>query len=212
MQSCKTTTKKIGKAKSRNNFKSHTKTFDERRPAPSTLSKKNPLADRASEALEKLTNAYRAVTVPILEALVFIQKPTKIAYNALRLFTLFINAFRDIQDKWPRQYLNNWPNLVNYVAHSPSSKELCLELQKLKKIVTRPHLATISEETYQELHRIREEFLDGRDQKFVMRYYSNCKEMKVLAEVVLTSINHLMPDLDVKSSVPDDDSIWQANG
>jgi hypothetical protein len=36
--------------------------------------------------------------------------------------------------------------------------------------------------------------------------------MKVLAEVVLTSINHLMPDLDVKSSVPDDESIWQANG
>lgn len=163
LSSSKSTTKKIGKAKSRNNLKSHTKTFDDRRPTPSTLSKRNPLADRASEALEKLTNAYRAVTVPILDTLPYLQKPTKIAYNALRLFTLFINSFRDSQDRWPHHYLNNWPNLVNYVAHSPSSKELCLELQKLKKIVTRPHLATISEETYKDLHKIREEFLEGRD-------------------------------------------------
>ena len=90
-------------------------------------------------------------------------KPSKISFSALRLFALFVNAFREEGDKWPSSYLNNWPNLVNFVAHSPNSKELCLELQKLKKVVTRPHLSSIAEETYKELSKIREDFLDGRD-------------------------------------------------
>lgn len=81
------------------------------------------------------------------------------------MFVLFINAFRHAEDRWPYEYLNNWPNLIHFITRSPNSKDLCLELQKLKKIVTRPHLASITEETYKELETIRANFLGGVDYK-----------------------------------------------
>jgi hypothetical protein len=78
---------------------------------------------------------------------------------------MFINAFREADERWPTEYLNNWPNLIHFITRSPTSKDLCLELQKLKKIVTRPHLASISEDTYKELETIRANFLCGSDPK-----------------------------------------------
>lgn len=109
------------------------------------------LVDRASEALEQLTNAYRGVNVAALEHAKEIHSPTKHQVEALKLFVMFINAFRKAEDRWPSEYLNYWPNLVHFISKAPSCTELCLELQKLKKIVTRPHLANISEDTYKEL-------------------------------------------------------------
>ena len=168
----------------------------EEHKATRTTQKKTVLIDRASEALEKLTNAYRGVNVAALEHAKEIQRPSLHQLEALRLFVLFINAFRQAEDKWPAEYLNNWPNLIHFITRSPSSKDLCLELQKLKKTVTRPHLGSISEETYKELEAIRANFLGGSDAKQVMRHYSSDKEMKMLATLALTSINHLIPDLD----------------
>ena len=74
---------------------------------------------------------------------------------------MFVNAFRDEDDKWPREYLNSWSNMIAYITRSPSSKDLCLELHRLKKIVTRPHLANIPEEIYFELDTIRTSFVIG---------------------------------------------------
>lgn len=64
------------------------------------------------------------------------------------MFALFINSFRQEEQRWPIEYLNNWSNLTAFVSNSPSTKELCLELQRLKKVVTRPHLTGIQEEVY----------------------------------------------------------------
>ena len=124
--------------------KSVTKTKEDRKVVK-TAQKKNKtvLIDRASEALEQLTIAYRGVNVAALEHAKEINFPTKHQLEALKFFVLFINAFRKAEDRWPADYLNYWPNLVHFITRAPSSTDLCLELQKLKKIVTRPHLANI---------------------------------------------------------------------
>lgn len=76
------------------------------------------------------------------------KKPSKVTTDALKLFALFLNAFREKANKQPVESLNNWSNLLNFVLRSPSTNDLCLELQKLKKVITRPHLSNISEQTY----------------------------------------------------------------
>ena len=44
--------------------------------------------------------------------------------------------------------------------NSPSQNKVCLEIQNIKKKVLRPHLAKISQNTYDELLTIRTEYLD----------------------------------------------------
>lgn len=107
--------------------------------------------DRASEALEKLTNAYRSVDVEVLVRAGKVKNPNRHMIEAMRVFVSFVNAFRDEAGHWPSEYFNNPSNLAYFITNAPSCKDLCLELQTLKKIVTRPHLANISEDVYLEL-------------------------------------------------------------
>lgn len=67
---------KSKKQKTKSVTKSVTKPKDDRK-AIRTTQKKTVLIDRASEALEKLTNAYRAVNVAALEHVKEIQRPSK---------------------------------------------------------------------------------------------------------------------------------------
>lgn len=123
---------------------------------------------------------------------------------------MFINAFRDEDDKWPAQYLNSWQNMLAYITRSPSSKDLCLELLRLKKIVTRPHLACIPEETYFELDTIRASFILGQTQKQALRLLAHDKELRALAALALTSINHLIPEIENEVEVEfEDDLNWE---
>jgi len=171
---------------------------------------KTVLIDRASEALEKLTNAYRAVDISTLEFCKSIRSPTKKQHKALRLFVLFVNVFRDEDDKWPADYLANWSNMLTFITRSPSSKDMCLELHRLKKIVTRPHLANISEETYLELDTIRASFVIGQTVKQALRTLIHDKELKSLATLALTSINHLIPEVDeAEAEGPSGDNLNQ---
>ena len=133
--------------------------YREQRQRTAYKKPKTILIDRASEALEKLTTAYRSVNVDLICRASKLKNPSRHVHEAMKVFVMFVNAFRDEHGRWPVDYFNNWANLVHFVTNAPSSKELCLELQSLKKIVTRPHLANISEDIYRELEQIRTSFL-----------------------------------------------------
>jgi hypothetical protein len=112
------------------------------------------VVDRAAEAFEKLTDAYRAVDINILALVNKIKVPSRTQIEGLKAFVLFVNALRENESRWPVEYLSSWSNLTSFTGRCPSAqglpstKEVCLELQKIKKIVTRPYLANLNEQTF----------------------------------------------------------------
>ena len=57
--------------------------------------------ERASETLEKITEAFRQINIGTFDAILQIKRPTQVEFDAVRLLCLFVNAFRDISLAWP---------------------------------------------------------------------------------------------------------------
>ena len=125
------------------------------------------------------------------------KRPSQLEFDAARLLCLFINAFRDSSVAWPDAQFDTWQTIVQFLMNSPSQSKTCLELQNIKKKVLRPHLARISQGTYDELASIRTGFLDhyGVNERAAVAQYSghSRRALKAMVNLVLTSISHLVP-------------------
>ena len=63
---------------------------------------------RASETLEKITDAFRQISLSTLDTVLQIRKPTQLEFDATRLLCLFVNAFRDVSLAWPNTQFESW--------------------------------------------------------------------------------------------------------
>ena len=153
--------------------------------------------ERASETLETINEAFRHINLCTFDMIQQIKRPSQVEFDAARMLCLFVNAFRDTCLAWPNTQFETWQTIVQFLMNSPSQNKVCLEIQNIKKKVLRPHLAKISQNTYDELLTIRTEYLDdqNRTERAILQMYNgpSKKHLKAMVKVVLTSINYLVP-------------------
>ena len=115
--------------------------------------------ERASESLEKINDPFRQINLQTFDIIQTLKRPSQLEFDAGRLLCLFVNAFRESGVAWENAQFETWPIIVQFLMQSPNQNKICLELQSIKKKVLRPHLARISQNTYDELASIRTGFL-----------------------------------------------------
>ena len=73
---------------------------------PKTIARKYTVTTNAEK--EALNEVYKQITVQTIEEINRLKKPSKAAFEACRFLCLFINTFRDVHKKWPKESFSSW--------------------------------------------------------------------------------------------------------
>ena len=63
---------------------------------------------RESEALEKINEVFRQISVGTFDAVSLIRKPAKSDIDGVYIFCRFVNAFRPMSEQWDTLSLQQW--------------------------------------------------------------------------------------------------------
>jgi len=148
---------------------------------------------RESEALEKINEAYRQISVGTFDGVSGLRKPAKSDIDGVYIFCRFVNAFRPMSEQWDTVSLQQWQTMMSFLLYSPNRQKICLEIQQIKKRVLRPHISRVSQETYKTLSIIRESLMSNLEERTLNVHFKHNQVVRKLVILVLISINHLVP-------------------
>lgn len=63
----------------------------------------------------------------MLEDITKAKKPSKLTFDACRLLCLFVNTFRDVDKKWPKESFTSWVTVQHYLIGSPNVSKIFRE-------------------------------------------------------------------------------------
>lgn len=72
---------------------------------------------------------FKREIVPGLIEVTDVKKPNKNVFDVLRLLSLFVNEFRDLDTKWRDDSFNSWTGVVHFLIRNPNAYKIAGELK-----------------------------------------------------------------------------------
>jgi hypothetical protein len=99
--------------------------------------------------------AYEKVSMVMFEDLCKHKKPSKLTFEAAKLLCHFVNAFREEDQKWPKEAFTSWVTVHHYLIGSPDLTRIFREFCNLRRIFNKAFTSRMTPKLCGELLQIR---------------------------------------------------------
>ena len=106
------------------------------------------------------------------------------------MLCLFVNAFRDDDQRWPRESFTQWVTIQHYLIGSPNTNRIFREFSNLRRTFNKQFTARVTQRLREDLWQMRQEHFTSHDvtyQQVIDRFSIN-KALKTVVQAIVLSL------------------------